>query len=47
MQLLVKADPVPLSLLHCVVTGTWPPEAMQPRFDVSFPKQSGSGAVPI
>jgi len=46
LRLLAEDDPVPLSLLHWLVTGTWPPEAMQPCFDVSFPKQSGPGAVP-
>jgi hypothetical protein len=38
LRLLVEHDPVRLSLLHWIVTGTWPPEAMQPRFDVSFLK---------
>jgi hypothetical protein len=46
LRLLAADDPVPLSLLHWVITGTWPPEAMQPRCDVSFLKQSRPGAMP-
>jgi len=41
LQLLVERDPLPLSVLSWIVTGIWPPEAMQPRFEVSFPKQNG------
>jgi hypothetical protein len=41
LRLLVERDPVPLAVLSWIVTRTWPPEAMQPRSDVSFPTQSG------
>jgi hypothetical protein len=35
MRALAALDPVPLSVVHWVVTGSWPAPA-QPHFDVSF-----------
>ena len=36
MEALTALDPVPLSVVHWTVTGSWPQPPAQPRFDVSF-----------
>ncbi|MCV7118140.1 hypothetical protein H7I93_13170 [Mycobacterium nebraskense] len=40
LRLLVARDPIPPAVLSWIVTGTWPHELTQPRYDVSFPHLS-------
>ncbi len=41
LRLLIECDPVPVAVLSWTVTGTWPLEAMQLQFDVSYPAEDG------
>ncbi len=41
LRLLVECDPVPAAVLSWIVTGTWPLEARQLQFDVSYPAEDG------
>ncbi|GAB5000669.1 hypothetical protein [Mycobacterium avium] len=42
LRLLVEHDPVPAAVLSWIVTGTWPREAMELRFDVAYPAEDGT-----
>jgi hypothetical protein len=41
IQALAALDPVPLSVVHWMVTGTWPATTPNPPLDVSFPGWAG------
>lgn len=41
IQALAALDPVPLSVVHWIVTGNWPAAMQNPPLDVSFPGWAG------
>lgn len=41
LRLLVQHDPVPAAVLSWIVTGNWPLEPTQLRYDVTYPAEDG------